>query len=221
MRLLILGATGGVGRHVLSLAVDAGHQVTVLARTSSTLEAPPGVRVVRGEVLSGSGLDEAMPGQEAVLSSIGMQRRNPVNPWSTRVSAADLTSASARFIAAAMQRHGVRRVVAVSAAGVGDSYGRLNPLMRFFLATTMIGTAYRDLAAMERAYAESGVDWLAPRPTRLLDGAASGQIRVVDAFGLGASIARADVARWMLDALASPAWPEPSWGSRTPQLAGG
>jgi hypothetical protein len=34
-------------------------------------------------------------------------------------------------------------------------------------------------------------------------------------------ISRADVAAWMLAALAEPVWPGPAWGSRTPQLANG
>jgi putative NADH-flavin reductase len=41
-RLLILGATGSLGRHVLRQAVDAGHDVTVFVRTPSKL--PPEVR---------------------------------------------------------------------------------------------------------------------------------------------------------------------------------
>ena len=41
-RLLILGATGSLGRHVLRQAVAAGHVVTVFVRTPSKL--PPEVR---------------------------------------------------------------------------------------------------------------------------------------------------------------------------------
>jgi hypothetical protein len=119
-----------------------------------------------------------------------------------------------------MQRAGTRRIVAVSAAGVGESQTGLNALMRFFLATTMTGTAYRDLARMEAVYAASGLDWLAPRPTRLREGPASDAIRVVDAFGMRDAIARADVARWMLDALEVPHWPLPDWLGCTPQISG-
>jgi hypothetical protein len=148
-----------------------------------------------------------------------MQRRRPANPWSKSISPPDLTSKAAASIVASMARHEVKRIVAVSAAGVGDSAARLNLLMRFFLATTMIGTAYRDLAAMEAVYAESGLDWLAPRPTRLTDGPLTGKTRVVAAFGTNAAISRADVARFMLDALGVPTWPAAAWGSRTPQIS--
>ena len=219
MHLLILGASGGVGRHLLTRAASQGHRVTVLARTASRVDAPEGVRVVHGEIYRGEGLGEAMPGVDAVLSTIGLQRRNPANPWSRMISPPDLTSVAARHVTEAMQAHGVRRVVALSAAGVGDSRARLNAVMRFFLATTMIGTAYDDLARMEDTYARSGLDWLAPRPTRLVDAPSGKPARVVDAFGTSDHIARADVAAWMLPALDEPSWPAGGWGGRTPQIS--
>jgi putative NADH-flavin reductase len=219
MRLVVLGASGGVGRHLVARGVQAGHAVTVYARPSTTIDAGSRcVRVVRGDLADARALAGALEGADAVLSSVGMQRRDPRNPWSSSTSPADLCEGAARCIVAAMRATGVRRVVAVSAAGVADSAPRLNLVMRFFLATTMIGAAYRDLARMEAVFAESGLDWLAPRPTRLTAGIAGADVRVVEAFGAMDAIAREDVARWMLDALLDPAWPAPSWGGRTPQI---
>ncbi|MBM3259776.1 MAG: NAD(P)H-binding protein [Candidatus Sericytochromatia bacterium] len=220
MRLLLLGATGGVGRHLASQAVARGHSGTVLLRPTSSTPEPEGWRIVRGPLDDPEVLDAAMQGADAVLSCIGMQRRNPANPWSRSLSPADLTSSTASHIVSAMQRRGARRIIAVSAAGVGDSQGGLNALVRFFLAATMIGAAYRDLARMEEVYAASGLDWLAPRPTRLREGPASAMVRVVEAFGMGDAISRADVARWMLDALEVPKWPSSAWQGRTPQISG-
>ena len=85
----------------------------------------------------------------------------------------------------------------------------------------MIGTAYRDLARMEDVYAASGLDWVTPRPTRLTNGAPAKALQVVESFGAADAICRADVARWMLDALEQPTWPAPGWGSRTPQISSG
>jgi purine nucleoside phosphorylase len=156
-----------------------------------------------------------MAGAAAVLSSLGMRRRVVANPWSALTSPADFTSAYARAVVAAMRRAGVTRVVAVSAAGVGDSAPQMNATMRFLVATSSIGAAYRDLARMEQVFADSGLDWLAPRPTRLTDGPATGRVRVIGAFGMFDAISRADVAGWMVRAL-----DEPVGSSRTPQITG-
>ena len=219
MYLLVLGASGGVGRHVITGALARGHKVTTLVRPTTTLSQPEGLRVVRGGLFDGSALDEAMTGADAVLSSIGLQRENPRNPWSRLITDPDISSRAARRIVEAMTRCGVRRVVAVSAGGVGDSAPRLNLVMRFFLATSTIGIAYRDLALMEEVYASSGLDWLAPRPTRLHDGPATSRVKVVDAFGVSDAIARADVAAWMLDTLQVTTWPANEWQGRTPQIS--
>lgn len=221
MKLVILGATGGVGRHLVTQGLERGHALTLLVRPQASAAERPGVRILRGGLEDAALVDRVLEGAEAVLSCIGMQRRNPANPWSASLSPPDLTSATARLIVDGMKRQRVPRLVAVSAAGVGDSAARLNLVMRFFLATTMIGTAYRDLARMEELYAASGLDWVAPRPTRLTDAAPAKAVEVVESFGASDAICRADVARWMLDALEQPTWPAPGWGGRTPQISAG
>jgi putative NADH-flavin reductase len=220
MKLLVLGGTGKVGRRVVAQAIERGHNVTLLVRPSTASDVPSGARLVRGLLNDHASLDDAMRDSDAVLSSIGMQRANPSNPWSRALSEPDVTSSTARYIVASMMRCAVRRIVAVSAAGVGDSAARLNLVMRFFLATTMIGQAYEDLARMESIYADSGLDWIAPRPTRLTDESTK-PIRIVERFGSLDAIARSDVARFMLDALDLVEWPAPEWRSRTPQISAG
>ena len=46
MNVLIAGATGVIGRQLVPMLIDAGDDVTVLARADRS-EAPPGVRLVR------------------------------------------------------------------------------------------------------------------------------------------------------------------------------
>ncbi len=219
MRILVLGASGGVGRHAVTRALAAGHEVRVLARDQTVLAVPDSVEIVRGELLEGEALGVAMRGVDAVVSSVGAQRRHPANPWSAQTTPDRLTSRAAERMVAAMREAGVRRVAAVSAGGVGDSAAALNLVLRVLLATTMIGEAYADLARMEAVFAESGVDWLAPRPTRLVDGDPTGAVRVVERFGAMDAIRRADVAAFLVDALAEPTWPHAAWGGRTPQIS--
>jgi uncharacterized protein YbjT (DUF2867 family) len=212
MKLLVLGASGGVGAHVVRLAREAGHDVTAVSRRA--IAAPDGVRVVEGDVQREGVIDGAMAGREAVLSSLGIRRVNPRNPWSALASPEDFSSRTARLTVAAMKRHGVGRVIAVSAAGVGESARGLNWMMRFMIARSNVGVAYRDLELMEGEYAQSGLDWCCVRPTALDDGPLSGRAREVERFTMRSWISRADVAQWMLARLS-----EPSTGSRTPMIA--
>ncbi len=218
MRILLLGASGGVGQQLVQRACHAGHKVTVLTRVESGYQAPPGVVHYRGSVLDSATVAVAMAGQDAVLSALGMRRQSVANPWSPITSPADFCSQSMRLIVASMLQYGVPRIVAVSAAGVAESAPQMNALMQFLVRTSSIGVAYRDLALMEQVLAESTVDWLAPRPTRLTNGALRA-VQVVNEFPMQAAMSRASLAQWMVAALNQPTWPAPQWQGRLPQLA--
>jgi uncharacterized protein YbjT (DUF2867 family) len=114
-----------------------------------------------------------------------------------------------------MNAHGVRRLAAISAAGVGDSAERLSFITRRLVACANVGVAYRDLGAMENELARSGLDTLIVRPVTLTGGAPTGRAREVNRFGLLSTVRRADVARWIVDAL------DGEFGGRAVMVGGG
>jgi uncharacterized protein YbjT (DUF2867 family) len=198
VRILVLGASGGCGNHVVDELIARGAAVTAIVRPRSTWSAPPGVAVVRDEILRPGAIASAMPGHDAVVSCVGIRRRWPRNPWSALRSPADLTATTARLAIDGMARAGVTRIAAISAAGVGTGAPMLNWMMRWLVRHSNVGHAYRDLAAMEDVLAASGMDWLAVRPVTLTSGRAK-PVHVVDRFGLTATISRRSVARWLVD----------------------
>lgn len=67
-RVLVTGGTGFVGRHLLAFLSESGAEITCLTRAASRTQGlPPGVRLIRGDLLSGQGLEEALDGQYAVI----------------------------------------------------------------------------------------------------------------------------------------------------------
>src|SRR5688572_7091625 len=72
VKLLVLGGTGGTGKQIVSQALEAGHDVTVLARDRAKAGPDrPRLRIVPGDLENAAALAEAMRGQEAVISAIG------------------------------------------------------------------------------------------------------------------------------------------------------
>jgi putative NADH-flavin reductase len=47
MKIALIGATRGTGKHVLDQALERGHEVTVLVRDPSKLQAGPKLQVVQ------------------------------------------------------------------------------------------------------------------------------------------------------------------------------
>lgn len=74
-RVLIVGATGGTGRELVTQALDRGLTVTAFVRDPARLGITHRrLAIVQGEVLDAAGLAAAMPGQDAVLCALGHKR---------------------------------------------------------------------------------------------------------------------------------------------------
>jgi putative NADH-flavin reductase len=200
MNLTVLGATGGVGRHVVRHALVDGHKVTAVVRDPAQLGIEhESLSVVRTNPLDATSLTEVIEGADAVLSGIGQAgRTDPLRPAST----------SARAAVEAMVATGVRRIVVMSSGtlnrtGVGQpwfSHRVLTPAL-----WAVLRDAYIDLERMERILRESGLDWTAVRPPRLTNAKAKDSYRdAIEAGPTGTMITRADVARAMLDYIAVP-----------------
>jgi len=189
MKLLLLGATGGTGQQLLSQALEAGHQLTALVRSPEKLNAQERLLVRAGDATDPESVDIAVAGQEAVLSALGV--RSPLGE--------ELITPSLRALVPAMHEHGVRRVIWLSALGVGQTRVQAPAMLRIPFSTILrrIG---RDKAAGEEYLRSTDLDWTLVYPPALTNGPRTSSYRsgeTVDVNGLP-RISRADVAEFML-----------------------
>jgi putative NADH-flavin reductase len=86
MDVLVLGATGSVGRLVVEEALRRGHRVTALVRHPEKLGAPA-VRAVEGDALDPAAVSRAVADQDAVIYVLGAGnvRRTTLFSESTRI----------------------------------------------------------------------------------------------------------------------------------------
>jgi putative NADH-flavin reductase len=197
-RILIVGATGGTGRHLVTQALERGLRVTVLARKPAKVGLEhPHLTVIKGDVLDGAAVEAAVRGQDAVVSALGHKRF--FGP--TRI-----LSQGTQNILAAMKTQGVRRLVVETSLGIGDSAGRMGLYFTFFTIPVILPFYFWDKTRQERLIAASGLDWTIVRPVVLTNGRARGQVRLgpgVAGYIWTFRIPRADVATFMLDSLSS------------------
>ncbi|GAB5410656.1 MAG: SDR family oxidoreductase [Balneolaceae bacterium] len=201
MKLLVLGASGGCGKEVVKQALAKGFTVTVVLRESSEYLPPEEVHVVKGDVLHPDFIKELVKDHYNIISCLGIKRSNPFNPWSRLISPNDLTT---RVVSNVIQATGDSKnttFIAISAAGVGESFERTNLMMRIMIPNSNIGIAYADLAQMEESLSKSNLNWLAVRPVTLINSSTKKPVQLTSSYGLTSMISRANVAKWMLDQL--------------------
>ncbi len=204
-RLVVFGATGGVGRALVGQATAAGHAVTAFGRDAARVSDAFAALAVRPEVAAGSmsdaaAVDAAVADQDAVLVAVGPRKGE---------DPAALT-AGLTHVVAAMRRHEVRRVLLVSGAGIHVA-GDRKPLPDRLISVVVRLLNGADVAAKEAQLAllrGTALDWTAVRPPRLVERPATGRPLAADPHTIrgGRQVPYADLAAWMLDEVAARRW---------------
>ncbi|HXM97345.1 MAG TPA: SDR family oxidoreductase [Candidatus Dormibacteraeota bacterium] len=195
-RVLIIGATGGTGRQLLTQALERGLMVTALVRRPQALTVQhPRLTVVQGDVLDYSTVENAVCGQDAVLSALGHKRF---------FVPSRILSEGTRNVLRAMETHGVRRFVCETSLGLGNSVGRMGLYYSLFVIPFILPLYFWDKTRQEQSIAASKLEWVIVRPAALTNSPARGIYRHgfnVGSFVWTARISRADVAHFMLNQL--------------------
>jgi putative NADH-flavin reductase len=198
MKVVVLGATGGIGLEIVRQAIHQGHSVTAFVRSPEPLKPFANrITIKQGDLLSSTELAKAISGHDAILSGFGP--RVPIAP-----ADAKLLRNFATALTTAMRQANVRRAVIVSTAFLfKDSIVPPTYLFgRLFFRSVVI-----DAAAMEQIIIESGLDWTIVRPPQLTNKPLTGKYRVrtghLPRFGF--NISRADVAHFFLKTAEDPA----------------
>lgn len=198
MKLLIIGASRGIGRQLLEQALQAGHLVTAMARHPEHLpRQSAGLQTVAGDILNLSLVQQVVAGQEAVCLTIGV---------GVTIKPVTVFSEGTKNVLAAMAEHGVRRLVCVTGIGAGDSAGHGGLLYDRLFKPLLLKTIYEDKDRQEALIRASDTDWTIVRPGFLTNGPLTENYRVLtDLWGITADkISRADVAHFMLEELSAP-----------------
>ena len=198
MRVTVFGATGAVGGQVVERALAAGHEVHALVRDPTKLNLP-GVLVTVGDLADDQAIDRAVEGSEAVIWAVGATQN--------KADQVELFETAARQLVAAMRRHGVRRLVALSGAGITLDGER--KLIRGRLMSGLVALVVRHVVEAKRreylVFRESGLDWTLVRPPRVVEGGPTGHLIASSALA-GSRITHADLAAFMVEQLADRTW---------------
>lgn len=196
MKLSIIGASRGIGRKVVSEALERGHTVTAMARSMETATADPeNLTTLLGDATNATDVAAAIDGADAVILTLGLPRDASVLKPTT------LFSDATRTLIAAMETNGIKRLLTVTGFGAGDSAEKLSTPERL-AQKALLGRAYADKDLQEQLIRDSALDWTIARPGILSDNRKSGAYKVLvekETWRNGL-INRADVADFLVSA---------------------
>jgi len=192
MRILIFGASGRAGKHIVKASLERGH--VVLAFTRNPVGFPlghPKLEVARGDVLDYPAVLAAVRGAHGVICALG----------TANVKGTAVLSQGTANIIRAMNEQGLRRLVCLSSAGLfGRGGGAASGRVRGQLSPRHVLADMRRQAGVLEA---SGLDWVLVRAARFLDEPAAGSCEVTFKRPAGPGIALGDLAEFLVSELES------------------
>lgn len=200
MKIVVFGASRGAGLQVVKQALDAGHSVTAFVRYPEKFAVKHrNLIVFKGDSMDVTAVDNAIAGQEAVISTLGP----------TRPPVPHMMETSAKNIVAGMKKHGVCRLISTTGAGVRQPEDKPKLIDYFigFLLNLMAKDVVLDSAENVKVIQASDLDWTVVRFPRLMDGEDTGKYRVgFVSKESGTQISRADAADFVLKELEEKKW---------------
>ena len=191
MKVIVIGATGSIGKLAVKTLLEDGQSVTAFARRPENLDIhTPHLTRVAGDASDGPSVARAIQGHDAVIVTLGA--------GASRTGT--IRSTGTLNVIQGMQKHGVTRLIVQSTLGAHDSWGNLNFFWKRIMFGLLLRPVHRDHELQETLVRASGLNWTIVRPSAFSDRVPAGELRegfAADQRGLRLQIARLDVARFL------------------------
>ena len=168
-RVAVLGASGGVGRPIVERALESGYEVVCQTRNADKLADLAGrVRVVVFEPRDAGKLGQFVAGADAVIFALGVDASG----------ATTLFSEVTEGLIAAMRQQRVKRLIAITGVGAGETRGHGGFLYDRIIFPLFTRQRYADKDRQEALIAASDLDWTIVRPAPFAKAGVAGAIEV-------------------------------------------
>lgn len=172
MKVALLGATGAIGSAYLERALADGHEVRALVLDPARSAERSGFTQVIGDARHPDAVRRTLSGADSVVSAVGPRRNS--------AEAVELMESTTANVIASMRAEQLSRIVFVAGAGLAMP-GETRALGQRLISSLVKRLAKWVVASKKRElelYLESGLDWTALRPPRVIRGPASGAARL-------------------------------------------
>ncbi len=194
-KLLIVGASRGIGLEVVKQALARGYPVRALARSADKITfSDQRLEKQKGSALNPEDVSSAVKGVDAVILTLGIPAGSEMILGPVR-----LFSQATRIVVSAIEKAGVQRLICVTGFGAGDSRSSIGYIQGAAFRL-VFGRAYDDKDVQEGIVRNSGLKWVIVRPVILTNGSKTGNYRILNdpKTWKNGFISRADVADFII-----------------------
>lgn len=196
MKVVIFGASGFSGQAILKEALSQNHQVSILVRNKSSISIHnKNLTIIEGSVMDRKVVSELIENQDAVIQCLGVGGKGNGKPTT-------FISDATKIIIEEMEKHRVKRFIAMSNVGAGNSIA-FQPwffnkiILPYFMKWLKV--IIDDKNRMEPLIMNSQLDWTIVRCPNIVDKPEKGNyIATLDGKGLKLSITLGHMAAFMV-----------------------
>ena len=169
LRILLLGATKGLGKEILKEALSLGFEINCLVRNTKKFPVEQNnIRVFEGDATSSIDLENAVQDSKIIISTLNVMRKN-LFPWSNITNDKNTISKSSKNIIEISKRKKVKHLISVSAWGVNESLDQIPIWFKLLIKNSNLKYPYIDHGKSEKLLVNSNLNWTILRPSALVN----------------------------------------------------
>jgi putative NADH-flavin reductase len=193
MKVLIFGATGGIGKWVVKHAKEKGYSVSVYVRDAGKMNDSL-LHVIEGELNDYGKMRDAVKGQDAVIWTVGIPMKRKYNSMAALEGHKNLLRA--------MKESGVNRLIDWGTPSIhsDEDVKSFITVIPGIAAYFLFKQAKEEMVAIGELLKSSDLDWTMVRFMAPKDSTFIGKVKV--GFGdikMNFNISREDIANFMVD----------------------
>jgi len=201
--ILLFGATGRTGIHVLNDALEKGYYIKALVRDPvKVTQKSERLQLITGTPASLDDVRKAAAGCDAIVSTLNNPRKTE-SLFSRSINPPTLMTGCMKNAVTVMKEMGIRRIIVMTAAGAGDSFAAMPWFMKGIIRYTGLRYAYADHDGQEQVLKDSGLDWTIVRPVGLTDKDEIKELAIGSEGRHTSFISRKAVAKFLVNCLES------------------
>lgn len=193
MKILVFGASGGVGQQVVKQGLQKGYTISAFVRNRTTIKPQKDLSIIQGNVLNDKSVFDAIQGHDVIISALGNKTNDAL--WKPNT----IISNGLQHIIQGMERHAVKRLLFVASFGVNDNIFWPEKL----LIKLLLKNLFADIPLQEKYIKQSSLQWTIVHPARLENTSKKGKYAIGENLYIGpfSKISRADVADFLLNTI--------------------